>query len=135
MQVIEVRYSLILIHQLLRSLQLYDENIVEVPSGQLVRLPEFGSRLSIGEKNEVSLYFLSKVIPRLIVICQNILPPVGGAGGVQNYLGFLFGSNRTGGMQTVIAVKHTVYAIAWLALNQTVGASIDIHFGSVTITS
>ncbi|KAJ4485954.1 hypothetical protein J3R30DRAFT_3443035 [Lentinula aciculospora] len=85
-------------------IELYDENIIEVPSGQLVRLPELGSRLSVGETSE------------------NILPsPVGG---VQNMLEFLFGTNRTTGLQTVIAINHTVYAIAWLALNQTLDISI-----------
>ncbi|KIK70823.1 hypothetical protein GYMLUDRAFT_32884 [Collybiopsis luxurians FD-317 M1] len=80
-------------------IELYDENIVEIPSGQLVRLPEIGSRLSVGEKGE------------------NILPSPGG--GVQNMLSFFFGNNRSSGPQTVISIKHTVYAIAWLALNQT----------------
>ncbi|KAJ3916626.1 hypothetical protein F5877DRAFT_80717 [Lentinula edodes] len=84
-------------------IELYDENIIEVPSGQLVRLPELGSRLSVGETSE------------------NILPsPIGG---VQNMLGYLFGTNRTTGLQTVIAIKHTVYVIAWLALNQTLDIS------------
>ncbi|KAF9076116.1 hypothetical protein BDP27DRAFT_1313919 [Rhodocollybia butyracea] len=84
-------------------IELYDENIIEAPSGQLVRLPEFGSRLSVGEKSE------------------SILPPP--TGGVQNMLGFFFGTGRNTGVQTVIAVKHTVYAIAWLALNQTLDHS------------
>ncbi|KAJ3783382.1 hypothetical protein GGU10DRAFT_361067 [Lentinula aff. detonsa] len=85
-------------------IELYDENIIEVPSGQLVRLPELGSRLSVGVKSE------------------DILPsPVGG---VHNMLGYLFGTTRTTGLQTVIAVNHTVYAIAWLALNQTLDISI-----------
>ncbi|KAK7468727.1 hypothetical protein VKT23_003230 [Stygiomarasmius scandens] len=79
--------------------ELFDENIIEVPSGQLVRLPEFSSRLAVGDKSE------------------NILPP---PGAVQHMFGLLFGStSRTGGLETVIAVKHTVYAIAWLAINQT----------------
>ncbi|THV05997.1 hypothetical protein K435DRAFT_744206 [Dendrothele bispora CBS 962.96] len=78
--------------------ELFDENIIEVPSGQLVRLPEFSSRLAVGEKSE------------------NILPP---PGGVQHMIGFLFGHpSRSSGLETVIAVKHTVYAIAWLAINQ-----------------
>ncbi|KAJ3821801.1 hypothetical protein F5880DRAFT_1579492 [Lentinula raphanica] len=80
-------------------IELYDENIIEVPSGQLVRLPEFGSHLSVGLRSE------------------DILPPP--VGGVQNMLGYLFGTTRTPGLQTVLAIKHTVYAITWLALNQT----------------
>ncbi|KAF5375118.1 hypothetical protein D9758_000439 [Tetrapyrgos nigripes] len=82
--------------------QLFDENIIEVPSGQLVRLPEFSSRLAVGEKSE------------------SILPP---PGGMSNMLGFLFGNTgRSGGLETVIAVKHTVFAISWLAINQTLDA-------------
>ncbi|KAK1228645.1 hypothetical protein PQX77_008239 [Marasmius sp. AFHP31] len=79
-------------------IELYDESIIELPTGSLVRLPEFGSRLVVGERAE------------------NIIP--NHANGVQNLFGFLLGSNRTGGLETVIVVKHTVYAIAWLALNQ-----------------
>lgn len=61
---------------------------------------------------------------------QNILPsPIGG---VQNMLGYLFGTNRTTGLQTVIAIKHTVYVIAWLALNQTVRV-YRCHISTVVI--
>ncbi|KAF9270048.1 hypothetical protein L218DRAFT_952243 [Marasmius fiardii PR-910] len=82
-------------------IELYDESIIELPTGQLVRLPEFSSRLVVGEKAE------------------NIIPnPTTSMNGVQNLFGFLLGNGRTGGLETVIAVKHTVYAIAWLALNQ-----------------
>ncbi|KAG7099028.1 hypothetical protein E1B28_000908 [Marasmius oreades] len=82
-------------------IELYDESIVELPTGQLVRLPEFSSRLVVGEKAE------------------NIIPSAtNGTNGVQNLFGFLLGNGRTEGLETVIAVKHTVYAIAWLALNQ-----------------
>lgn len=50
-------------------------------------------------------------------------------------LGYLFGSNRTNGQETVIAVKHTVYAIAWFALDQTVSALIVISLLAETMTS
>jgi ubiquitin-conjugating enzyme E2 O len=45
-------------------------------------------------------------------------------------LGFLFGNTgRSGGLETVISVRHTIYAIAWLAINQTVGPlTSDCHF-------
>ncbi len=40
---------------------------------------------------------------------------------MQNLIGFFLGSNRTDhSVDTVVAVKHTVYAVAWLAVNQTV---------------
>ncbi|KAL0578614.1 hypothetical protein V5O48_003405 [Marasmius crinis-equi] len=79
-------------------IEMYDESIIELPTGQLVRLPEFGSRLVVGERAE------------------NIIP--NHSNGVQNLFGFLLGHTRSGGLETVIVVKHTVYAIAWLALNQ-----------------
>jgi hypothetical protein len=35
--------------------QLFDESIIEVFNGKLIRLPELGSRLTVGEKGNVSL--------------------------------------------------------------------------------
>ncbi|KAF8203179.1 hypothetical protein BJ912DRAFT_943109 [Pholiota molesta] len=80
--------------------QVFDESIVQTSSGQLVRLPELGSRLAVGENG---LY----------------LPH---ASGVQNLLGVL--QSSTEGTETVIAVKHTIYAVAWLALNQSLDPNI-----------
>lgn len=37
-----------------------------------------------------------------------------------NLFGFLLGTHRQGSTDTVIAVNHTVYAIAWLAVSQLV---------------
>ncbi|KAK0456646.1 hypothetical protein EV421DRAFT_1886919 [Armillaria borealis] len=86
-----------------QSLQLYDENIIEVSNGQLVRLPEFSTRLAIGQKGSCAL-------------CPNFM---------QNLIGFFLGSNRTDhSVDTVVAVKHTVYAVAWLAVNQTLAPSV-----------
>lgn len=96
---------------------MYDESIVEVSTGQLVRLPELSSRLAVGEKGSVSLFhFTARAIHS--ICSQDILPPP--TNGVQNLFGFLLGNHRAGGVDTVIGVKHTVYAVAWLALNQTV---------------
>ncbi|KAJ7293424.1 hypothetical protein C8J57DRAFT_1551895 [Mycena rebaudengoi] len=78
--------------------QLYDEVLVEVSTGELVRLPELGSRLSVGEKG------------------QDILPPI--TSSVHNLFGFLLGSARPSGSDTVVQITHTVYAITWLAVNQ-----------------
>jgi hypothetical protein len=36
--------------------QVFDEAIVQVSSGQLVRLPELGSRLNVGDTGPVSSY-------------------------------------------------------------------------------
>ncbi|GLB35998.1 putative ubiquitin-conjugating enzyme family protein [Lyophyllum shimeji] len=79
-------------------IEVYDESLVEVPTGHLVRLPELSSRLNVGEKG------------------TDILPPP--AGGMYNLFGFLLGPNRRDSVDTVIDVKHTVYAVAWLAVNQ-----------------
>ncbi|KAF8990781.1 hypothetical protein BDZ89DRAFT_1086942 [Hymenopellis radicata] len=77
--------------------QLYDENLIETSSHELVRFPEFGSHFAIGEKG-------------------NILPP---ANGVQHFLDRFLGTAR----DTVIDIKRNVYAIAWLAINQTLSSS------------
>ncbi|KAF9029232.1 hypothetical protein BDZ89DRAFT_1065565 [Hymenopellis radicata] len=78
-------------------IELYDENLIETSSHELVRFPEFGSHFAIGEKG-------------------NILPP---ANGVQHFLDRFLGTAR----DTVIDIKRNVYAIAWLAINQTLSSS------------
>ncbi|ESK98044.1 isocitrate lyase [Moniliophthora roreri MCA 2997] len=80
--------------------ELFDESIIELPTGQLVRLPEFSSRLIVGERAE------------------NIIPNPTNGSSVRNLFGLLLGNDRPSGLETVIEVKHTVYAVAWLALNQ-----------------
>ncbi|KAL1940019.1 hypothetical protein VTO73DRAFT_9354 [Trametes versicolor] len=78
--------------------EMFDESLVEVPGGTLVRLPELSARLAVGEKG------------------QDILPqPMTSVTGI---LGFLIGGTRPSDRDTVINVKHTVLAIAWLAINQ-----------------
>lgn len=42
-----------------------------------------------------------------------------------NLFGFLMGPPPSGGTDTVVALKHTVYAVAWLAVNQSV--CITLH--------
>ena len=41
---------------LIMSIQVFDEAIIQVSSGQLVRLPELGSRLNVGDSGSVSSY-------------------------------------------------------------------------------
>ncbi|KAK2461639.1 hypothetical protein APHAL10511_006102 [Amanita phalloides] len=80
-------------------IEVFDESIVEMANGQLVRVPELGSRLNVGERG------------------SDILPP--STNSMHNILDFVLGrSHRTNVSDTVLAVKHSVYAIAWLALNQ-----------------
>ncbi|KAG6818066.1 hypothetical protein H0H87_009221 [Tephrocybe sp. NHM501043] len=82
-------------------IELFDESLIEMSNGQVVRLPELSSRLSVGEKG------------------TDIIPPP--TGGMYNLLSFFgAGSNRPDRVDTVIDVKHTVYAIAWLAISQMV---------------
>ncbi|CAL1695554.1 unnamed protein product [Somion occarium] len=78
--------------------EIFDEAVVELSSEQLVRLPELSARLAVGQRG------------------NNIIPH--SVSGVQNLFGFLLGNGRTNAQDTVIAVKRTVLAIAWLAINQ-----------------
>jgi len=77
---------------------MFDEAVVDMGNGNLVRVPELSARLAIGEKG------------------PDILPhPMTG---VQSIFGFLLGNVRPSSQDTVVAVKRTVLAIAWLAINQ-----------------
>ncbi|KAJ7596874.1 hypothetical protein C8J56DRAFT_1041125 [Mycena floridula] len=88
-------------------IEIFDENVVEVSNGQLVRLPELGSRLAIGEKG------------------SDILPPSGV--NLLATVGFLLGNSRPGQLDTVVMVEHTVYAVAWLALDQSLDPAESQH--------
>ncbi|KAI0041793.1 hypothetical protein FA95DRAFT_1584625 [Auriscalpium vulgare] len=77
--------------------QLFDEAVVDVSNGNLVRLPELSSHLSIGEKG------------------PDILPT---PAGVSTLFGFLYRPRSPGHVDTVVEVKHSVLAISWLAINQ-----------------
>ncbi|KAJ6509383.1 hypothetical protein C8R47DRAFT_1098497 [Mycena vitilis] len=79
-------------------IELYDEVLVETSSGEVIRLPELGSRLSVGEKG------------------PDILPPP--ASTVHNLFGFLLGNTRPSANDTCVEVTHSVYAITWLAISQ-----------------
>lgn len=82
---------------------------MEVSTGELVRLPEFSSRLVVGEKG-----------PDILPNAQN--------GSYRNLFGIFMGNSANLPNDTVIAVKHTIYAIAWLGLNQTVRShSMILH--------
>ena len=68
----------------------------------------------------------------IIQFIQNILPPP--ASTVQSFFGFLQATPKPDQQDTVLTVKHTVLAVAWLAINQMVHlllpfivASIDVH--------
>ncbi|KAF8640906.1 hypothetical protein AX17_000554 [Amanita inopinata Kibby_2008] len=85
-------------------IEVFDESVVEIADGQLVRVPELGSRLNVGERG------------------SDILPPP--TGSMHNLFGFLLGGHRSNSSDMVVAVKHSVYAIAWLALNQSLSPAI-----------
>ncbi|KAJ7492773.1 hypothetical protein FB451DRAFT_549529 [Mycena latifolia] len=79
-------------------IELYDEVLVEISTGEIIRLPELGSRLSIGERG------------------PDILPPP--ASTVHNLFGFLLGNTRPSPTDMCVQVTHSVYAITWLAVSQ-----------------
>ncbi|KAJ7487432.1 hypothetical protein B0H11DRAFT_2013304 [Mycena galericulata] len=79
-------------------IELYDEVLVEISTGEIIRLPELGSRLSVGEKG------------------PDILPPPTST--VHNLFGFLLGNTRPSSSDTCVHVTHSVYAITWLAVSQ-----------------
>ncbi|KAI0815073.1 hypothetical protein BC629DRAFT_1469034 [Irpex lacteus] len=78
--------------------EMFDEAVVEMGSGTLVRLPELSARLAVGERG------------------PNILPPP--MSGMQSLIGFFLGNARPSSQDTVVHVKRTVLAVAWLAINQ-----------------
>jgi ubiquitin-conjugating enzyme E2 O len=53
------RIALLVIQSVLLSFQSFDESMIEVSTGQLVRLPEFSSRLCVGDKGNVGSLFYS----------------------------------------------------------------------------
>ncbi|KAH9162782.1 hypothetical protein EDB89DRAFT_2024260 [Lactarius sanguifluus] len=81
--------------------ELFDEAVVDVSNGQLVRLPELSSRLTVGEKG------------------SDIIPPPATVG---NLFGLFSRPLRNGHSATVVDVKHSVLAISWLAINQSLSA-------------
>ncbi|KAF8807738.1 hypothetical protein BYT27DRAFT_7338382 [Phlegmacium glaucopus] len=85
-------------------IEVFDEAIVQVSSGQLLRLPELGSRLNVGDSG------------------PSILPQAPSS--IQNLFGLLQGKDEGSKEDTVIAVKHNAYAVAWLALNQSLELAI-----------
>ncbi|EIM92129.1 uncharacterized protein STEHIDRAFT_47908 [Stereum hirsutum FP-91666 SS1] len=76
--------------------QLFDEAVIDVSDGKLARLPEISSRLSVGDMG-------SDIIPH---------PST-----VSNLFGGLFGRHNSVS-DTVVHVKHTVLAVSWLAIDQ-----------------
>ncbi|KZT05999.1 uncharacterized protein LAESUDRAFT_759881 [Laetiporus sulphureus 93-53] len=78
--------------------EMFDEAIVDVGNGHLVRVPELSARLVVGEKG-------SDILPQPM-------------SGVQSIFGFFLGNPRPSSQDTVVSVKRTVLAIAWLAINQ-----------------
>ncbi|KAJ3528107.1 hypothetical protein NM688_g8036 [Phlebia brevispora] len=80
--------------------EMFDEAVVEMESGSIVRLPELSARLTVGERG------------------PNILPPP--TPGMQSIIGFLLGNVRPSSQDTVLSVKRTVLAVAWLAINQSI---------------
>ena len=53
-----------------------------------------------------------------MLVLQDILPQPMST--VQGLFGFLLGTTRPSNADTVVSVKHTVLAVSWLAINQSV---------------
>jgi ubiquitin-conjugating enzyme E2 O len=104
--------------------QLFDESIIQLAAGQLVRLPELSSRLSVGDKGSVRLFCASLGSFIYQWFAQDILPS---AMGVSSMFSFIMGTNVPGNVDTVVHVEHTVLAVCWLAINQTVSLDTIIH--------
>ncbi|TDL28122.1 hypothetical protein BD410DRAFT_782087 [Rickenella mellea] len=77
---------------------MFDESIVEIADGQLVRLPEISARLTVGDKG-------SDILPAPVPNSQGIFA-------------FFMRNARPSQADTVVAVKHTVLAVAWMAVDQ-----------------
>ncbi|TFY81129.1 hypothetical protein EWM64_g2884 [Hericium alpestre] len=84
-------------HWIGQVVELFDETVIDISNGQLVRLPELNSRLTIGEKG-------SDIIPSPVTF--------------GNFFGLFSRPARQTSHDTVIDVKHTVLAISWLAIDQ-----------------
>ncbi|TRM60186.1 hypothetical protein BD626DRAFT_505743 [Schizophyllum amplum] len=78
-------------------LETFDETLVEA-AGHLIRVPELSTRLVVGDKG------------------RHILPPP--QGNLSGILSYIMGQNRPSENDTVVAVRHTVYAIAWFGISQ-----------------
>ncbi|KAJ3573658.1 hypothetical protein NP233_g2277 [Leucocoprinus birnbaumii] len=79
--------------------EVYDEVLVEdSTNNQLVKINELGTGMYIGERG------------------PDLMPTAPLSSLVNNVMSAMFGGPRT--MDTVLGVVHTVYAIAWLAINQ-----------------
>ncbi|KAF9455069.1 hypothetical protein P691DRAFT_691418 [Macrolepiota fuliginosa MF-IS2] len=79
-------------------IEVFDELSVDVKSkGQVVSVPLLGSRMNVGDKG-------------------TDLSPTPTFTNLSSILGSVFGMRP--GSDTVLEVRHTVYAISWLAINQ-----------------
>lgn len=84
---------------------MFDESLVEMggANGTLVRLPELSAHLAAGQKG-------SHILPYSM-------------SSVHGLFNFLLGSARPTQQDTVLEVKRTVLAVAWLAINQSLPES------------
>ncbi|KZV76968.1 hypothetical protein PENSPDRAFT_597485 [Peniophora sp. CONT] len=84
--------------------ELFDEIVVETANG-LVRLPELSSRLSIGDRG------------------NDIIPPPLALPNLFN----LFNRLQNTHEDIVVGLKHTVVAISWLAINQSLPSTAAVN--------
>ncbi|EPQ60517.1 hypothetical protein GLOTRDRAFT_135189 [Gloeophyllum trabeum ATCC 11539] len=80
--------------------EMFDEATIEVSNHQLIKLPELRSGLTVGDRS------------------KELLQPV--MAGMQNLLQYFRGGSmpQPSNEDTVVDLKHTVLAVTWLAVNQ-----------------
>ncbi|KAL5534072.1 hypothetical protein ACEPAG_533 [Sanghuangporus baumii] len=79
--------------------EFFDESVIQTSDGSLVRLPEISAHLVVGERGP-------DILPA---------PP---EQGIQGLISYFRGELRPSSEDLVVSVKHTVCAVAWMAVNQ-----------------
>ncbi|KAL5535685.1 hypothetical protein ACEPAF_3779 [Sanghuangporus sanghuang] len=79
--------------------EFFDESVIQTSDGSLVRLPEISAHLVVGERGP-------DILPA---------PP---EQGIQGIISYFMGELRPSSDDLVVSVKHTVCAVAWMAVNQ-----------------
>ncbi|GJJ10039.1 hypothetical protein Clacol_004265 [Clathrus columnatus] len=80
---------------------IFDEAVVQLHSGNLVRVPQIGGRLQIGDSG------------------HDVLPPES-----PSFIAALMRHPRSSSQDTVLSVTPTAIAVSWMAINQTIDPTI-----------
>jgi ubiquitin-conjugating enzyme E2 O len=102
-------------------LQVFDEALVEdSTNNQIVKINEMASGMYVGERGPVSFPLFHSALDTLFSNHppQDLMPTAPISNLVNNMMSAVFGGSRA--MDTVLDIQHTVYAVIWLAINQSV---------------